>query len=161
MSDAQGAAGHDAGPPDAMSALAWELIRHVRLVHQTKQRVFANEALDVGALGLLLHLTECGPSRQNELADASRLDPSTVSRHVSQLVKAGLVERRPDPEDGRAVQLAPTEAGLERLAAAKRRRVALVADAIQGWSEDDVAQLTRLVTQLNDDLEKFHRTENP
>jgi len=159
--------GDPAGPfaghhdDESLSTLVWQLIRHYRLVHQAKQRAFANETIDVGALGMLGQLTECGPSRQATLADVSKLDPSTVSRHVSQLVKAGLVERRPDPEDGRAVQLAPTDAGLERIAAAKHRRVALVADALTDWDEDDIAQLTRLVTRLNDDIETFHRTETP
>ena len=142
------------------STLVWQLIRHVRLVHQAKQRLLTNETLDVGALGILGQLSQCGPRRQGELADVAKLDPSTVSRHVAQLVKAGLIARQPDPADGRAVQLVPTELGLDRIAAAKQRREAMVSDALTRWSDEDVARLTELLTRLNDDIETFHQTEN-
>lgn len=151
----------DTDPHTELSALVWQLIRHVRLIHQAKQAAFANEALDVGALGMLGQLSECGARRQGELAELAKLDPSTVSRHVAQLVKAGLVTRQPDPKDGRAVQLVATDEGLDRIAQARKRRVAMVSDALAGWGNDDLAELTRLLTRLNDDLEKFHQTETP
>jgi DNA-binding MarR family transcriptional regulator len=151
----------DPEPASELAALAQQLIRHTRLIHQAKQTAFANEALDMGALGMLMQLSECGARRQGELADMARLDPSTVSRHVAQLVKAGLVARQPDPQDGRAVQLVATDVGLNRINQAKKRRVGMVADALTGWADEDLAQLTRLLTRLNDDLEKFHQTETP
>jgi DNA-binding MarR family transcriptional regulator len=52
-----------------------------------------------------------GPMRSNELAAALYLDKSTTSRVVDALVRKGYAERRPDPEDGRAVQLAVTASG--------------------------------------------------
>ena len=51
-------------------------------------------------------------------------DPSTVSRQVASLVKAGLVERQADPDDGRASILVPTELGRAKVrehSAAPRR----------------------------------------
>jgi DNA-binding MarR family transcriptional regulator len=147
--------------PGEFSSLVWQLIRHGRLVHQAKQKLFANETLDVGALGLLWQLAHCGASRQGELADVAKLDPSTVSRHVAQLVKASLITRQPDPADGRAVQLVLTELGRDRIAEAKKRREAMISDALTRWSDDDVARLTELLTRLNDDIETFHQTENP
>jgi len=47
----------------------------------------------------------------NELAADLYLDKSTASRVVDALVAKGYAERRPHPEDGRAVQLTPTRAG--------------------------------------------------
>ena len=151
----------DIEPESELAGLARQLIRHTRLIHQAKQSAFSNEALDMGALGMLFQLSECGAARQGELADLARLDPSTVSRHVAQLVKAGLVTRQPDPRDGRAVQLVATDVGLERIKQAKKRRVAMVADALTGWDDEDLARLTQLLTRLNDDIEKFHQTETP
>lgn len=52
-----------------------------------------------------------GPLRSNELAAALFLDKSTTSRVVDGLVRKGHAERRPDPEDGRAVQVAATAGG--------------------------------------------------
>jgi DNA-binding MarR family transcriptional regulator len=147
--------------PGEFSNLVWELIRHARLIHQAKQRLLTNEALDVGAIGILGQLSHCGASRQGELADLAKLDPSTVSRHVAQLVKAGLITRQPDPADGRAVQLVVTDLGKDRITEAKRRREAMISDALTRWSDEDVARLTELLTRLNDDIETFHQTETP
>jgi len=50
------------------------------------------------------------------LAAALDLDTSTLSRTVEGLVKTGWVERTQDPADRRAVRLALTEAGREKVA---------------------------------------------
>lgn len=56
-------------------------------------------------------LVERGPSRSQVLATALRLDKSTTTRVVDALVRKGYVERRPDPEDARAVSLCVTREG--------------------------------------------------
>ena len=45
------------------------------------------------------------------IADGLGLTAATVSVRVRQLEKARLLERQPDPQDGRAVQLLPTTQG--------------------------------------------------
>jgi len=47
----------------------------------------------------------------NELARELYLDKSTASRVVDALVAKAYAERRPHPQDGRAVQITPTRAG--------------------------------------------------
>jgi DNA-binding MarR family transcriptional regulator len=135
--------------------LGQELGRHARLLHMLKSRMaaWAPAGLDGAAFGLLMALVKCGPSRQGELAERSLLDPSTVSRYVGQLVKAGLVNRRPDPADGRAVQLVATEQGLAVGAEASARREQLMAELLATWSEDDARMLVILLRRLNDAME--------
>jgi DNA-binding MarR family transcriptional regulator len=146
-----------------ITGLVQELVRHTRLVHLIKQRAVAagQHSLDMGALGMLHQLVECGARRQGDLAERAQLDPSTVSRYVSQLVKAELVARRPDPDDGRAVQLVPTDAGRAQIARARQWREAMIADVVARWTADDLTTLTRLLNRLNDDFDTFHRTETP
>ena len=57
------------------------------------------------------------------IADGLGLTAATVSVGVRRLEKAGLLERQPDPQDGRAVQLLPTTQGkaLSQRALAFRR----------------------------------------
>ena len=43
--------------------------------------------------------------RMSELAEALRIDPSTVTRAVQRLEKSGLAERRPSKDDGRVVEV--------------------------------------------------------
>jgi DNA-binding MarR family transcriptional regulator len=55
-------------------------------------------------------------SSLTSLAAALDLDPSTLSRTVDGLVKTGWVERTPDATDRRAVRLALTAAGRDKVA---------------------------------------------
>jgi len=48
-----------------------------------------------------------------ELAEALKLSTPTLSVSVRQLEKSGLIARKPDPTDGRAVQLSLTSKGEE------------------------------------------------
>lgn len=54
--------------------------------------------------------------RVQELAGRLITRSPDVTRLIDRLVKLGLVERRPDPADGRAVRLHVTAGGLERIA---------------------------------------------
>ena len=101
----------------------------------------------------LLHLIDtAGSIRFTELAGAALVDHSTVSRHVARLVERDLVARIPDPADGRAVRLALTDRGRQLLAELNRRRSAVLADALDHWSERDATRLVNLVARLSDDL---------
>ena len=141
--------------PTLAAALNQELSRHARILHGLKSRTaaFLPERLEMAAFGLLLTLVRCGPRRQGELAELSLLDPSTVSRHVAQLARAGYVQRRPDPQDGRAVQLVATDDGERVAREIGERRQALMCEALAGWAPDDARQLVALLRRLNDDLD--------
>ena len=78
--------------------------------------------LDPGSLWLLKTLA-CAPLRVTELAASANLDASTVSRHVAHLDRSGLVERTPDPADGRAHRLDPPPQSrrIARLTGAKQK----------------------------------------
>ena len=62
--------------------------------------------------------------------------------------------RTPDPEDGRATQLEVTPKGEQIVDEARGQRLALLGDALDGWSERDVATLTRLTRRLAESLER-------
>jgi DNA-binding MarR family transcriptional regulator len=135
--------------------LVSELVRHSRLLQLLKAHAtgWAPAGLDGAAFGILITVVKCGPRRQGELADTALLDPSTVSRYVAQLVRAGLVTRQPDPVDGRAVHLVATAEGVALAQEALRRRRAMIESMLEGWSPDDAATLVRLLRRLNDEME--------
>ena len=141
--------------PALASALTQELSRHARLLHAMKATMasLVPEGLDPAAFQLLLTLVRCGPRRQGELAEMSMLDPSTVSRYVGQLARAGYVERRPDPKDGRAVQLAASDAGASVAREIGNRRQETIVSALASWDPADIATLVTLLARLNDDLD--------
>jgi DNA-binding MarR family transcriptional regulator len=135
--------------------LLHELSRHSRLLHLLKSRMTTRlpTGLEGAAFGILMALVKCGPRRQGELAEFSLLDPSTVSRYVAQLVRAGLVSRRPDPADGRAVQLLATDEGEVLAKEAAARRQAMLGEILADWSPEDARTLVRLLRRLNDGIE--------
>ena len=148
---------------DGRGELALELARFGRLLHHIKGQLgdLLPPGLDPAAAQLLSWLVKQGPSRQNDLAEGALLDPSTVSRRVSQLVQHGLVERRADQADGRAVLLHPTARGEELYEAIWTRRAEVVAEMTDRWTADEVAELVRLLARLTDDAEARRAQTTP
>ncbi|MBB4134443.1 MarR family winged helix-turn-helix transcriptional regulator [Gordonia humi] len=101
------------------------------------------------ALFVLRH----GPIRAGELAAAMSADPSTMSRHVAQLVDDGLVRREPDPEDGRACRLVLTDDGFERVAVLAARRREAIGELVADWPDEDFATFAHLLTRFVDAVE--------
>lgn len=97
---------------------------------------------------LLLKLAHAGPMRASDLAEKLCSDPSTVSRQVAGLVKAGLVERQADPDDGRASILVPTAHGQARVDRMVEMRGRLFAPIVADWSAEDRAVFARLLTEF-------------
>ena len=102
--------------------------------------------------GVLARLASGCTLRLGELAEAEDLDPSTMSRRVAALEDRGLIERRPDPLDGRAQRIAITDAGNALLTTSREAQVALVTDALASWTAADRDDLTQLLARLNDAL---------
>lgn len=140
---------------EAVAALGEQVIRMHRafnaMRHQlTAGRATSGDGVEWAAYGLLFQLVGGGPRRSSALAEAACVDPSTVSRQVAQLVKAGLVERQSDPEDGRASILVATPRGEAVYAAKLAHRHDLFTQLLEGWSASDVATLTELLARFND-----------
>ena len=100
--------------------------------------------------------------RVTDLAALANLDISTVSRHVAQLHRAGLIERTPDPDDRRAQRV---RLSAEGASTSSRRRSTGAARCWSAawtvWAAEDLEQLDRLLTRfvgdvdtLTEDLEK-------
>ena len=125
-----------------------------RLMRQRGQ----GETLDTGSLWLLKALAASGPLRVTDLAVWACLDASTVSRHVAQLHSAGLIERTPDPLDGRAHRVKLSDAGSARIDAALRARRGLLEKCLESWSPRDLEELERLLTRFAADVEALTQT---
>jgi DNA-binding MarR family transcriptional regulator len=125
-----------------------------RLIRQRGQ----GDTLDTGTFWLLKMLGANGAMRVTDLATCASLDPSTVSRHVTQLHRAGLIERTPDPDDRRAQRVQLSSLGLGQLDAAIRARMAVLERALNSWDPADVRELDRLLTRFVHDIDTL--TEN-
>jgi DNA-binding MarR family transcriptional regulator len=112
------------------SAQAWTLAEIVtrlrRVLRSSVRSEFPWERLPMAQVEILQRLAEEPGLRVSALAARHRLATNTVSNLIQQMVLAGLVERREDPRDRRAVTLDLTAAGGEQLRgwlAANNRRL--------------------------------------
>ena len=85
----------------------------------------------VGQMAVLGRLDREGPASTSDLAAAERMRPQSMAQTVRELESAGLVSRRPDPDDGRRALVELTPAGLERLLTTRARREGWLAELFE------------------------------
>ncbi len=134
--------------------LSEQMARLTRASHAMRVQLSSRgqDGVDWAAYSLLFQLVKNGPQRSSALAESACVDPSTISRQVGELVRAELVDRVPDPDDGRASLLEATALGHAVHAAKHERRLHAFARVVEGWPAADVATLTRLLARFNDDF---------
>lgn len=144
----------DSGDPERREAaerVEHELVMMFRNARNLSTQVAAqvHPDLDPASYSLLLMVAADGPLRGMDLADRTRLDKSTVSRQIATLVDLGLLERVPDPDDGRARLIQLSALGAERLEQVRGERRKHLAGQFASWTTDDLADLARLLGRLN------------
>jgi len=145
---------------DSTTQLADELLRFVRLGARAKSMLNTGDlGAEFSALMLLFPLRDLGPLRVTDLAEVKQADPSTISRQVAQLVKAGLARREADQVDGRASRLAITEAGLDACRQMHESRHALLSEALGDWPAERVATFADLFREFNSSVEAHLRSD--
>ncbi|MGW0824571.1 MarR family winged helix-turn-helix transcriptional regulator [Streptomyces sp. NPDC002845] len=105
--------------------------------------------LESAAYGLLARLEESGRQRATDLAAYIGVGKATMSRQLRALEELGLVAREPDPADGRAWLVHLTEEGRERFRTVRDARRERYVRQLAGWDRAEVAELARLLHQLN------------
>jgi DNA-binding MarR family transcriptional regulator len=93
------------------------VMRHL-VAHARRRKTWSE--LTYQQYNVLRMVDTLGPQAQAEVARRLLVTAPVVTRLASTLVDAGLIERRTDPGDKRAVLLAPTRAGRRRARAMRR-----------------------------------------
>jgi DNA-binding MarR family transcriptional regulator len=132
------------------------IARMVRTAKHLGPRVAADLYGDLPSFGwaLLLPLEQNGEQRCSALAAQVGVDVSVASRQVSALARAGYVQRRPDPLDGRASLISLSSAGVAALAHTRDVRSQWATEALADWTEDEAHQFTALLEKLADGLDR-------
>lgn len=131
----------------ALEAEFSELITHFRrLIMENANRV--SPGMLPGAYKTLTTIARCEQVTASTLAERMLMDKGQVSRSVRELEDLGLVERSPDPRDGRSSLLRLTDVGTERLAAARLPQEGMLLQTLQDWSIADIGNLSRLLHAL-------------
>ena len=101
---------------------------------------------------VLIELVSAGPLRLGALATRIGASDPTVSRAVDGMVAAAIVERKPDPDDRRAVLHVATAKGRDWVERRRREVEAALAVALESFSPADRVRLATLLAELNDEL---------
>lgn len=89
---------------------------HSRIMRRLSDDLDQSGEVPLGTYDVLVQLSEAGGQlRLKDLLLRVLLSQPGLSRKVERLQKAGLVERQPDPNDGRGVVVCLTDAGLKAL----------------------------------------------
>jgi MarR family transcriptional regulator for hemolysin len=89
---------------------------------------------------------------QLELARAVGIEGPTLTRHLDALEQAGLVERRRDPSDRRAVQVELTEAGERLHGTLLRAVIAFNRRLTAGLGEQELRRLRQTLARLEQNV---------
>ncbi|MEV4760510.1 MarR family transcriptional regulator [Micromonospora sp. NPDC049559] len=104
--------------------------------------------LSFSSLSVLHTLSRRGPMRLTALTATEQLTQPAITSLVARLERDGLIERRPDPADGRAVLVAPTSAGAEIVRSRHASRVAGLARLIAGLDDEQRDAVARAMPAL-------------
>ncbi len=143
-----------AEPQQTLRDLEREILLFARH-HLAIQQSRPGQHLERSAYLLLTRLEAEGAMSLRELAEAFRLDVSTVNRQVAPLLKRGLLERFADPEGGMARRLRPTREGLHQLATDRERNREGVEMVVSDWPQEEIATFTELLISFNTRIEEL------
>jgi DNA-binding MarR family transcriptional regulator len=130
-----------------------------RIVRRAKQRPAHDQLMAAAGLSMeraafaVARLCEAGPVRLSDLAAKLDVNVSTISRHVQQLERDGLLRRTDDPRDRRAAMLHLTAEGRSVLQRAWAARRAALVRILDRWDPGDRHSFAELLSRFARELE--------
>lgn len=119
-----------------LHSAALHLMRYVR----TQDTAMGIGPAQASALSVIVF---GGPRSLNELAGSEQVRPPTMSRIVDALVKEGLVKRKVNTSDRRAVTITTTEKGTQLMHEGRSRREKQLINILKNLNTKEVDQLDR------------------
>jgi len=141
----------DTSLTDIAARLRMGVVRTARRLRQ--EAATETSGLTPTSTAALATIERHGPLTPSELAELERVKRPTVTRTLGCLDREGLIERTPDPADGRSSLVAVNAAGRERLRRLRGRKNAYLAKRMRDLPADDVATLERAAEILEGMLE--------
>jgi DNA-binding MarR family transcriptional regulator len=132
---------------DSAAKLRMAVVRTARRLRQ--EAAGETGGLTPTATAALASIERHGPLTPSELARIEAVKRPTVTRTLGCLERDGLVDRTPDPADGRSSLVALNGAGRERLRRLRGRKNAYLARRMRALSAADIETLERAAEILD------------
>jgi DNA-binding MarR family transcriptional regulator len=128
----------------------WLISRAFTRSHRLLTEGFAGAGVRGYHYRLLAALEELGPASQVALGRRTGIDRSDVVAALNDLAERGLVQRSPDPDDGRRNVVTITRAGIRELAKLDKVLAEVQEELLAPLSAAERKQLIRLLKRLSE-----------
>ena len=125
----------------AVDALAGELRTTLGVLYRRIRQTRVLGGLTLPESSALSRLRVAGPTSGAALAKLEQISPQSMATTLAGLTAKGLVERHPDPDDGRRVIVALTAAGRDVVESKRSARTAQLAGALATLTPSERATL--------------------
>ena len=124
------------------------LIRRIkRVIGERAQAV--HEDLQPASYLMLSWLADEGPVRATSMVEKFNIDRGAVSRQLQHLVDLGLLDRTPDPADGRAMLVSASDEARRRLADVTAHRRKWLDERLGDWDAEELAGFADQLERYN------------
>jgi MarR family transcriptional regulator, transcriptional regulator for hemolysin len=113
----------------------------------------------VGQLPVLVALQNGKASTQRDLARFAKVEQPPMAQMLARMERDGLIERTPDPADGRSSRIMLTEAARESMPEAIATLFQGNREALDGFTRQESEQLVGLLTRLIANLDEIAGTD--
>jgi DNA-binding MarR family transcriptional regulator len=129
-------------PDPGVQRLAGALHVSIGLLVRRMRQIQGDGELTVPESSALARLDRGGPTTSTALARLEQISPQSMGATLGALEARGLVQRCPDPEDGRRAVISATAAGLRALRNRRSARTQQLAQALSnGFTRTELEQL--------------------
>lgn len=109
----------------------------------------------VGQLPVLVALENGKASTQRDLARFAKVEQPPMAQMLVRMERDGLIERTPDPADGRSSRIVLTDAARTRMPEAIATLFQGNSEALDGFTEAEAEQFALMLTRVIANLDKM------
>jgi MarR family transcriptional regulator, transcriptional regulator for hemolysin len=115
----------------------------------------------VGQLPVLVALQDGRASTQRDLARFAKIEQPPMAQMLARMERDRLIERTPDPADGRSSRITLTEVAEARLPDAVAVLLQGNREVLRDFTDEEAGQLVNLLTRLIANLDRVASAEPP
>jgi DNA-binding MarR family transcriptional regulator len=121
--------------------VARALLLCMGLLRRRLRRVPVANALTFPQSAALGRLDRGGPAASADLARQEQISPQSMGATLGELEARGLVNRQPDPDDGRRILLSISATGRRELNRRRNARVEQLGQGLADFTESELAKI--------------------
>ena len=135
-----------------------KLIKTSRLHKRAIESYVDEIGIDRTRHRILMNISKYEFKSQKELAESIGITPAAVTLALCKLEADGLIERK-NGSDLRFNQISITEKGEELISNTKRSFAAIDAKTFEGFSEEEISELVRLLEKMEINIDSILRKD--